>query len=110
MAVCLWAVASPAAPIDPDEASKHVAQTATACGGGASTKMMPTCVRQPTFLDFGKPYPDQIFTAVIFGRDRRKFGTPKTSFREKRVCVTGRVRNYPGKPEIIRSDPSQLAQ
>jgi len=31
---------------------------------------------QPIFLDFGKPNADQVFTAVIFGNNRAKFGTP----------------------------------
>jgi DNA/RNA endonuclease YhcR with UshA esterase domain len=65
---------------------------------------------QPTFLDFGKPYPGQVFTAVIFGSDRAKFGTPETTFQERRVCVTGQVRTYRGKLEMIVRAPSQLTQ
>jgi DNA/RNA endonuclease YhcR with UshA esterase domain len=42
--------------------------------------------------------------------DRAKFGTPETSLRGKRVCVTGQIRDYRGKPEIILNEPSQLAQ
>jgi DNA/RNA endonuclease YhcR with UshA esterase domain len=110
MAACLWAVAAVAAPLTPDEASNHVGQTATVCGEVASTKYDAHLRSQPTFLDFGKPYPNRIFTAVIFGRDRAKFGTPEATFRGRRVCVTGQVRNYRGKPEIIVSDPGQLTQ
>ena len=43
----------------------------------------------PTFLNFDKRYPDQIFTLVIWGGDRSKFGDPETVYRGKRVCVTG---------------------
>jgi len=56
------------------------------------------------------PYPNEVFTAVIFVSSRPKFGTPETTFRGKCVCVTGQVRNYRGKPEIIVSDPSQLSE
>jgi DNA/RNA endonuclease YhcR with UshA esterase domain len=35
---------------------------------------------------------------------------PETSLRGKRVCVTGQIRDYRGKPEIILNDPSQLTQ
>jgi hypothetical protein len=90
MALCLWAVSSNAAYITPDEAANHVGQTATVCGPIASTKYDAHLRSQPTFLDFGKPNPDQVFTAVIFGSDRAKFGTSETTFRGKRVCVTGR--------------------
>jgi hypothetical protein len=65
---------------------------------------------QPTFLDFGKPYPDQVFTAVIFGDDRTKFGTPEASLRGKRVCVSGKIQQKRGLPEIVISDPKQLMQ
>jgi hypothetical protein len=50
----------------------------------------------PTFLDFGKPYRDQVFTAVIYGADRAKFGTPGTTFQGKRVCVSGPIREGSG--------------
>jgi hypothetical protein len=76
----------------------------------ATTKFDAHLRSQPTFLDFEKPYPNEVFTAVIFGSDRAKFGTPETTFQGKRVCVTGQVRNYRGKPEIIVSDPSQLSE
>jgi hypothetical protein len=39
-----------------------------------------------------------------------KFGTPETSLRGKRVCVTGQIGDYHGKPEIVLTDPSQLSQ
>jgi hypothetical protein len=76
----------------------------------ASSKFAAGSRAQPTFLDLDKPYPNAPFTAVIFGDDRAKFGTPETSLRGKRVCVTGQIRYYRGKPEIILSDPTQLAQ
>ena len=58
----------------------------------------------------GQPYPNEAFTTVIFGTDRAKFGEPETTLHGKRICVTGQVRNYRGKPEIIVSDPGQLTE
>ncbi len=86
---------------NPRRARSHIGPTATVCGVVASTKYDAHLRSQPTFLDFGKPYPHEIFTAVIFGHDRAKFGTPETTYEGKRVCVTGQVRNYRGKPEIM---------
>jgi hypothetical protein len=45
---------------------------------------------RPTFLDFVRPDPDAIFTALILGTDRAKFGTPEKAAQGKKVCVTRR--------------------
>ena len=51
---------------------------------------------QPTLLDLGKPYPNAIFTAVIYGENRAKFGTPETPLVGKRICVTAQISDYQG--------------
>jgi hypothetical protein len=51
-----------------------------------------------------------IFTAAIYGDTGRNFGTPETSLRGKRICVTGQIREYQGKPEIVLTEPSQMTQ
>jgi DNA/RNA endonuclease YhcR with UshA esterase domain len=61
-------------------------------------------------LDLGKAYSHAVFTAVIYGDNRSKFGTPETLLRGKRICVTGQISDYRGKPEIVLTDPSQLTQ
>jgi DNA/RNA endonuclease YhcR with UshA esterase domain len=106
----LWSYSAGAAPVSPEDAQSHVGETATVCGVVASAKFAANSRSQPTFLDLGKPYPNGVFTAVIFGTDRAKFGMPETSLRGKRVCVTGQIRDYRGKPEIILNDPSQLTE
>jgi hypothetical protein len=109
-ALLLWAFSAYAAPLSPEDTPKHVGETATVCGVVASAKFAGGSRSQPTFLDLDRPYPNAPFTAVIFGSDRAKFGTPETALRGKRVCVTGQIRDYRGKPEIILNDPSQLSQ
>jgi hypothetical protein len=64
---------------------------------------------QPTLLDLGEPHPNAIFTAVIYGENRAKFGTPETSLRGKRICVTGQISDYQGKPEIVLTFPGASA-
>jgi hypothetical protein len=75
--------------LNPEEAASHGGKNATVCGLVASATYAAGSAAAPTFLDFGKPYPNETFTAVIFGSDRKKFGTPEMSLREKQVCVTG---------------------
>ena len=52
-------------------------------------------------------YPRQVFTVLIWGSDRTKFGRPET-MRGQRVCVTGRVELFGGAPEMVLSNPDQL--
>ena len=110
LAVCIIGpVAAHAASLRPEEAVKHVGETATVCGLVVSTTYLPQAPQSPTFLDLGKPFPNQIFSAIIFGSDRPKFGAPETSMRDKTVCVTGEIFLYEGKPKIIVHDPKQLS-
>jgi hypothetical protein len=110
IALGLWAFPVSAASVSPDEAASHIGQTATVCGVVVWTKFDAHLDGQPTFLDFGKPYPHEVFAAVIFGANRAKFGTPETTLQGKRVCVSGTISEYQTKPAVVVSDPSQLTQ
>jgi hypothetical protein len=98
-----------AASLNPEEAASYVGKNATVCGLIASGDYAAGTPAQPTFLDFGKPYPNEAFSAFILGNDRPKFGTPEVSLRAKYVCVTGEIFLYAGKPHIILRDPEQLS-
>jgi hypothetical protein len=106
----LWATAASAADLRPEDAVRHIGKTATVCGVVASAIFEANVQDQPTLLDLGEPFPHAIFTAVIYGDYRSKFGSPETSLRGQRICVTGQVSDYRGKPEIVLTDPSQLNQ
>ena len=92
-----------------EDAPKHVGENGTVCGVVASAYFAVRSRAQPTFLNLDKPYPNQVFTAVIFGDDRSKFGEPER-LQGSRVCVSGPIRLYRGAPEIILHDPRQLDQ
>jgi hypothetical protein len=91
------------------QAKDHVGERATVCGTVASTRYANRSRGQPTFLNLDEPYPREIFTIVIWGSDRPKFGQPETTFRDKRVCVTGMITSYRDVPEIAAREPSQIA-
>jgi len=105
-----WTFSTSAAPLSPENAAGHIGETATVCGVVASPKYEADAQSQPTLLDLGKPSPNATFTAVVYGENRAKFGTPETSLRGKRICVTRKISDYEGKPEIVLTDPSQLSQ
>jgi len=63
---------------------------------------------QPTFINLDKPYPNQIFTIVIFGSDRPKFGNPEQRYSGKQVCVTGTIKTFKVVPKIVAHDPAAI--
>ena len=92
------------------EAKDHVGETRTVCGKVVSTHYATGSKGQPTFLNLDEPYPKEVFTILIWGSDRAKFGTPETKYKDASVCVTGKITSYRGKAEIIATETSQIVQ
>jgi hypothetical protein len=80
------------------QAKDHIGEQATVCGKVASTRYAATTRGKPTFLNLDKPYPSQEFTLLIWGENRAKFGSPEEKYRDKQVCVTGRITEYVERP------------
>jgi hypothetical protein len=89
-------------------AKNHVGEKATVCGKVVGIHFVSSGKGQPTFVHFDEPYPDQIFTLVIWGSDRPKFGRPEEIYRDKELCVTGKITVYLGIPEIVANNPNQV--
>jgi hypothetical protein len=96
--------------INAAEAKDHVGETQTVCGKVASAHFAAKSNGQPTFLNLDEPYPKEVFTILIWGSDRAKFGAPETKYKDARVCVTGKITSYRGKPEVIATEPRQIVQ
>ena len=92
------------------EAKDHVGEIRTVCGKVVSTHYASGSKGQPTFLNLDEPYPKEVFTILIWGNDRAKFGTPETKYKDAKVCVTGKITSHREKPEIIATEPSQIVQ
>jgi micrococcal nuclease len=90
------------------EAKQHFGENATVCGEVVSTRYAESSKGQPTFLNLDKAYPNQIFTVVIWGENRSKFGKPEGEYNGKRICVSGKITAYGGQPEIVAADPKQI--
>jgi hypothetical protein len=107
--LCACAASSASADkITAAQAKDYVGKQATVCGVVASANFAARSKRQPTFLNLDKPYPDHVFTAVIWIEDRPKFGAPETDLKGRRICVSGLVESYQSKPQIILRERSQL--
>jgi len=110
--ICLLLVSSVLSQrkLSTSEARDHIGEQATVCGKVASTRYAATTRGKPTFLNLDKPYPNQIFTVLIWGENREKFGAPEEKYRDKHICVTGKITEYRGAPEIVVSDPQNIEQ
>ena len=97
--------------ISPEDAVNHIGQQATVCGNVASIHFAFRSKGQPTFINLNRPYPSQIFTVLIWGSDRSKFpGAPENYYRNKRICVSGKIKEFRGAPEIVVRNPSQIRE
>lgn len=93
-----------AAPISDAQAMAHIGQTMTVEGVVTGTHVT---AKGTEFLDFGPRYPNQDFTAVIFGSSASQFGDV-ANYYGKRVDVTGKLELYRGKAEVILRSAHQL--
>ena len=98
-----------AANLTATQAKVHIGESATVCGVVASAKFSSRSKNHPTFLNLDRPFPRHIFTIVIWGPDRPKFGDPEIKYRGQRVCVTGTIKEFDDAAEITVSDPGQIS-
>jgi hypothetical protein len=111
-ALSLWAFSAGAATVTPTDAMGQVGHTAKVCGVVASAVYDANSRARPTFLTLisaDHPDADRALTAVIYGTDRAKFGTPEAALEGRRLCVTGFVSFFRQRPEMILGDPRQLS-
>jgi DNA/RNA endonuclease YhcR with UshA esterase domain len=91
--------------VPPQEARNHVGEyvtvTGVVSGVGHSSRS------NTTFINFGGRFPNHQFTAVIFRSAAASF-EDVDGLDGKTVSVTGKVKMYRGKPEIVLNNPSQI--
>lgn len=61
-----------------------------------------------TYLNFGKSFPDHAFTVVVFKNVLNEFTYDPLTLKNKKICVTGKVVFYKGKPQIVIKNESQI--
>jgi hypothetical protein len=88
-------------------AAQAAGRQATIAIARVEASYQPNVRGQPTFLNDAL-YPNHVFTAVIWGGDRRQFDPTPTSWQGKALCVTGAVELYQQRPQITVNSPNQL--
>jgi DNA/RNA endonuclease YhcR with UshA esterase domain len=87
------------------EAKNHVDKDVTV--EGTVSEVHHAASGRAIFIEIGGRYPSNLFSAVIFKDHFNKFPTVD-SLVGKTVDVTGRIKDYRGRAEIILDDPEQL--
>lgn len=98
--------ADPANPgqYDYTEAVNHIGEQAAV--SGTIVKVF-TSKNGTTFFDFCKNFDSCPFSAVIFASAKDKF--PDLSSYQGKVTITGTIKSYQGRAEIVIDDPSQIS-
>ncbi|HTF36069.1 MAG TPA: DNA-binding protein [Myxococcota bacterium] len=96
--------------VSPADASKHVGQHTRVCGKVVSAKYAQSSRHSPTFLNLDEPYPNQVFTAVIWGDARPRFKTAPELLKGHAICVSGTITVYKGRAEMEVSVPAQIEE
>jgi hypothetical protein len=92
-----------------DEAKDHVGEEVTVCGDVTHAVFVEVERRQPTYLNFGAPWPDHTFGVMIRGRHRGRFPEPPEAlYADKTICVTGEIVLSEGVPQITVNRPAQI--
>lgn len=100
---------SPEITIHASDASKHRGKLAEVCGVVASARIVQEISGEPTFINLEKPYPEQQFTAVIWGEHRDAWKiSPEELYLNRAVCITGTIRFHEDVPQIIVTTPEQI--
>jgi RecG-like helicase len=107
-ALLLWPSATQAQTLTAAQAKEHEGENATVCGKVASEKTVTSSRGEPTFINLDSAYPNQVFTILVWGDDRKNVGElPRVG---SRVCATGQIKDYRGVPEIVIKSSGQFSQ
>jgi micrococcal nuclease len=95
--------------IEADQSAKYMGDSVTVCGKVFSGKYLDQSKEAPTFLNINGHYPKQQLTLVIMKDVRQRFSyDPLKRLVNKNVCVTGKIKDYKGKPEIMINNEAQI--
>ena len=62
----------------------------------------------PTFINFGRSYPNQFFTAIVWENNLPNFSYNLKNLIGKKICIKGEVYLFRNKPNIKLSNENQI--
>ena len=87
-----------------DSVASYMGQNVTVCSKVYGVKSL----EKVSFINLGARYPNSLLTIVIFSKDKINFRQPLETYNDKTICVTGTIKEYKGKPEIIVSKQEDI--
>ena len=95
--------------ITTDSLSQHIGDSVTVCTKIYGGIYLDRSNGTPTFLNAGGNYPNAPLTIVIWAETRKQFNNPPEVFyKDKEVCISGKIILYKDKPEIVLYDAKQI--
>jgi hypothetical protein len=92
-----------------EDVSGHVGDSVKVCGKVAGIRYMENAKGQPTLMNMGAAYPNQLLTVVISSEVRKQYEiAPEELFKDKDICITGKIEIYRDKPQIVVSRKEQI--
>src|SRR3989440_10165237 len=103
--MCAASVIAQSSNYTPQDAAKHVGETATITG---TVDGFHQSGKGNIFLNMGGKYPNQAFTAFIPSGSAAQFPNAQ-QYEGRTITVSGKIALYKGKPEIIVTSPGQIS-
>ena len=91
------------------EAKGHIGHIVSICDKIVDSRFLENSVTKPTLLNVGGAFPNHLLTIVINFENRPNFGfKPEEFYLGKQVCVTGKVVDFKGTPQIVVLSPAEM--
>jgi len=88
-----------------EDAEKYIGKNVVICSMVYGVKELSNI----NFINVGANYPDNPLTIVVFSGDKVNFKEGLALYNNKNICVTGTIKEYKGKPEIVITRPQDIS-
>jgi hypothetical protein len=109
VAVLFTVMASAQQEVKIEELAQHIGDSVKVCAKIYGGIFLERSKDTPTLLNAGGAYPNNPLTIVIGPEVRKEFkNKPEEFYKDKQVCITGKVELYKEKPQIVIHTVDQL--
>lgn len=93
-----------------DQVTSHIGKQVTVCGKVSNIFDDYRAKGHPTLIDMGANYPNEQLTVLVWGEKQSLFTYKLQSLNGTNICITGTIKTYRGRPEIVVSNPDQITK
>lgn len=91
------------------EAKNQMDKNCKVCGTVVSVKYAVKSKGAPTHINLDKKFPNHVFSATIWGTDRKNFSyAPEKELPGKKICIRGKIHEYKKIPQITITNEKQI--